>query len=78
MTPDAGRLDRDPASTTAARPLLTAKQLAARWQVPTGHIYRLTRERKIPVVRLGRYYRYRVDAIERFETGDLAQEPAAA
>jgi excisionase family DNA binding protein len=78
MTPDADRLDRDPASPMAAGPLLTAEQLAERWQVPTGHVYRLTRERKIPVVKLGRYYRYRVDAIERFETGDLVQESAAA
>lgn len=78
MTFDAGRLDRDPASVIDAGPLLTAEQLAARWQIPTGHVYRLTRERKIPVVRLGRYYRYRVDAIERFETGDLLRGPAAA
>jgi excisionase family DNA binding protein len=44
---------------TAAQ-LLTAEQLAERWQVPASHVYRLTRDGKIPVVRLGRYYRYRV------------------
>lgn len=49
--------------------LLTADQLAARWQVPKSHVYRLTREGAIPAVRLGKYYRYRVDAIERFELG---------
>jgi excisionase family DNA binding protein len=51
----------------AARQLLTAGQLAERWQVPKSHIYRLTRENKIPTVRLGKYYRYRLDAIEAFE-----------
>ena len=28
---------------------------------------KLTREGKLPVVRLGRYYRYRHDAVEQFE-----------
>jgi excisionase family DNA binding protein len=49
--------------------LLTAEQLAERWQVPASHVYRLTREGKVPVVKLGRYYRYRLDLIERFEAG---------
>lgn len=49
--------------------LLTADQLAERWQVPKSHVYRLTREGAIPAVKLGRYYRYRVDAIERWELG---------
>jgi excisionase family DNA binding protein len=56
-------------SVSEAARLLTAEQLAKRWQVPTSQVYRLTRERKIPVVKLGRYYRYRLDAIERFEDG---------
>lgn len=47
--------------------LLTAEQLAERWQVNPAHVYRLSREEKIPAVKLGRYYRYRLDAIERFE-----------
>jgi excisionase family DNA binding protein len=50
--------------------LLTADQLADRWQVPKSHVYRLTREGEIPAVKLGRYYRYRLDAIERWELGD--------
>jgi excisionase family DNA binding protein len=49
--------------------LLTAQQLAERWQVPTGHVYRLTRRGEIPTVRLGRYCRYRLDAIEAWEEG---------
>jgi excisionase family DNA binding protein len=52
-----------------ARQLMTAEQLAERWQVDTSQVYRLTRRGKIPVVRLGRYYRYRLDAIEAFEQG---------
>jgi excisionase family DNA binding protein len=47
--------------------LLTADNLAERWQVPKSHVYRLTREGLIPAVRLGRYYRYRLEAIERWE-----------
>jgi hypothetical protein len=48
--------------------LLTADDLARRWQMKTtDQIYRLTREGKLPVVRLGRYYRYRLEAVEVFE-----------
>ncbi len=47
--------------------LLTAEQLAERWQVPKSHVYRLTREGTIPAERLGRYYRYRADVLERWE-----------
>jgi excisionase family DNA binding protein len=49
--------------------LLTPEQLAERWQVSKAHVYRQTREGKIPTVKLGRYYRYRLDAIERYEIG---------
>jgi excisionase family DNA binding protein len=43
-------------------PLLTADELAERWQVPKAHVYALTRRGEIPTVKLGRYYRYRLDA----------------
>jgi excisionase family DNA binding protein len=52
---------------TEAHRLLTADELADRWQVPKTHVYRLTREGTIPTVRLGRYYRYRLVAIEQWE-----------
>lgn len=60
--------------------LLTADQLAQRWQVPKSHVYRLTRDGAIPTVKLGRYYRYRLDVIERFEIadGDTAERRDAA
>jgi excisionase family DNA binding protein len=54
--------------------LLTADDLAKRWQVPAPHVYRLARERKLTAVNLGRYRRFRLDAVEEFErnggTGD--------
>lgn len=54
-------------SITASQ-LLTADQLAERWQVTKPHVWRLTREDKLPVVRLGgRNLRYRLEAIEEFE-----------
>lgn len=57
-----------PAPRTRSGQLLTAEQLAERWQVPKSQVYRLTRDQAIPTVRLGRYYRYRLDAIEDFES----------
>jgi excisionase family DNA binding protein len=51
--------------------LLTAEDLAERWQLPgvrpATAVYRLAREGVIPVVRIGRYYRFRLAAIEAFE-----------
>lgn len=47
--------------------LLTADELAARWQVPRSQVYRLTREDALPTVKLGRYYRYQLAAVEEFE-----------
>ena len=58
--------------------LLTAEQLAERWQVATTHVYRLSREGRIPTVELGRYKRFRLDAIERFENGDNPPKEEAA
>jgi excisionase family DNA binding protein len=47
--------------------LLTAEQLAERYQIPISQVYRLTGDGAIPAVRLGRYYRYRLDHLEQFE-----------
>lgn len=55
------------AATNGAVHLLTAEQLAERWQVPAGHVYRLTRAGQLPAVKLGRYYRYSDTAIAEFE-----------
>lgn len=46
---------------------MTAEELAERWQVQKSHIYRLVREGKIPVVKLGRYYRFHPDEIAKWE-----------
>jgi excisionase family DNA binding protein len=35
--------------------LLTAEQVAARWQVSKFHVYRLARQGKVPTVAIGRY-----------------------
>lgn len=64
----------------AAERLLTAEELRDRWQLKTtAAVYRLTREGVIPagaVVRLGRFYRYRLEGVEAFEEqgGELAGE----
>lgn len=51
--------------------LWNAEDLAARWGVRESHVYRLAREGAIPSVRLGRYVRFRPDAIEAFERGEI-------
>lgn len=54
-------------SPLTASQLLTAEQLAERWQVPKAHVYRLAREGRLPAVRIGRYYRFRTQVIEEWE-----------
>jgi excisionase family DNA binding protein len=54
-------------SSATAEKLLTAGDLAQRWQVPKAHVYRLTREGKLPAIALGRYRRYALEAVEAFE-----------
>jgi excisionase family DNA binding protein len=43
--------------------LLTAEQVATRWQVPKSQVYRLVRAGKVPTVAIGRYYRFSVAAL---------------
>jgi len=58
--------------------LLTAEQLAERWQVPTSQVWRLARTDAIPTVRLGRYVRFNPAAIEAFESGTTTTKEKAA
>jgi excisionase family DNA binding protein len=58
--------------------LLTAEQLAERWQVSKSQVYRLAREGRIPTVPIGRYYRFRLDAIEAWEAGPVDATPVRA
>ena len=60
-------------STDQQQRLLTADELAERWQVSVAHIYRLTREGRIPAVPIGRYRRYRLAAIEAWEADQEAR-----
>jgi excisionase family DNA binding protein len=66
---------RPPAAPPRGTRLLTAAELAERWQVPASHVYRLAREGGLPSVKLGRYVRFRLDLIERWER--LADRPEA-
>lgn len=56
--------------------LLTAEQLADRWQVSKAQVYRLARESRIPAVAIGRYYRFRVGAIEAWEASQEVEAEA--
>jgi DNA-binding Xre family transcriptional regulator len=42
-----------PTAEIAIDRLLTADELAARWQVPKAQVYRLSREGRLPTVRIG-------------------------
>jgi excisionase family DNA binding protein len=56
--------------------LLTADQLAERWQVPRAHIYRLSRQGRLPCIEIGRYRRWSLHAVEEFERSGGTNERA--
>lgn len=56
-----------PEAPRSSNALLTAPELAARWRVRTSHIYNLTRSGALPVVKIGRYRRYSLRAVESLE-----------
>ena len=52
--------------------ILTAEQLAERWQVEKSWIYAKCRTGELPKVPLpGKYVRFRKDTIEAFERGEM-------
>jgi len=52
--------------------ILIADQLADRWQVEKGWIYAKVRSGELPKIPLpGKYVRFRLDTIERFEPSEL-------
>lgn len=61
-----------------ASELMTPEDLAARWRVPKAHVYRLAREGRVPVTRLGKYVRFSIADIEHFETNGGTDERKAA
>jgi excisionase family DNA binding protein len=46
--------------------LLTAQEVAEILGVPVGWVYERSRQGRIPTVTLGRYRRYRPDALQRW------------
>jgi predicted ester cyclase len=59
--------------------VLTAEELAERWQVEVPWVYEKTRKGLIPKVPLpGKYVRFRLDVIEAFERGELDSDERAA
>lgn len=47
--------------------LLDADDLAARWKVPKTQVWRLARTGRLATVSIGRYKRWRICDVERFE-----------
>ncbi len=71
---NAGAAARAGAQDPGTGGLMTAGEIAARLGVKPGWIYRQSRTGRIPTVKLGRYYRYRLDATEAW----LAERERAA
>jgi excisionase family DNA binding protein len=60
--------------------LLRPEEVGERWAVPVSQVVRLAREGRIPgAVKIGRYWRFRLSALESFEVegGTPAEDEAA-
>lgn len=65
ITPPAPQRAHDPPGTTQPTDtLLTAEEVAALLQVTCAWVYAETRRHRIPHLRLGRYVRYRREALD--------------
>jgi len=62
----ARRILAEAPATSSGATLMTAEEIGHILGVPTGWVYRQSRAGRIPTVKLGRYYRYRLEAIERW------------
>jgi predicted DNA-binding transcriptional regulator AlpA len=59
--------------------ILTAEQLAERWQVQKSWIYSKARTGELPKIPLpGKYIRFRLETIEAFERGEVDSTERAA
>ncbi|MGH7718976.1 MAG: helix-turn-helix domain-containing protein [Gemmatimonadaceae bacterium] len=58
------------------RSLVTAQEVAELLGVPASWVYEQSRRGRIPTVTLGRYRRYRVEAIEEWVQTLEVQDPA--
>jgi excisionase family DNA binding protein len=64
-------------TTEVSRSLVTAQEVAELLGVPVSWVYEQSRRGKIPTVTLGRYRRYRVEAIQQWvETLESRDLPA--
>jgi excisionase family DNA binding protein len=52
---------------SGATQLLTAEQVGQRFQIPVSQVYRLAREEKLPCLKIGKYRRFRIEALEEWE-----------
>jgi excisionase family DNA binding protein len=48
----------------------TPKTLAERWECSPNHVLKLAREGKLSFFRIGKMYRFPVDAVEAYERGN--------
>jgi excisionase family DNA binding protein len=62
----------------SAEPLLTAQQVAKRLRVSKARVYELTRQRKIPVIHLGRTVRYDPTEIDAFLRNGGTRSPSVS
>jgi excisionase family DNA binding protein len=67
--------NRYKSESSAMKKLMTAQQVAALLEVDPSWVYQETRAGRLPHVRLGRYRRFRLGAIERW-IEDHEREPA--
>ena len=64
---------------TTFEPLLTAEEAAEHLRIHVKTLQKLARDQRVPTVRLGKYWRFRLSALDRWVTGQQKSiQPAAS
>ena len=56
--------------------VMTIEELSAYLKIPKSTLYKLVREGKVPSQKVGRHWRFRKEAIDRWLDETQAEEPA--
>ncbi|OIP92897.1 MAG: DNA-binding protein [Syntrophobacterales bacterium CG_4_8_14_3_um_filter_58_8] len=62
---------------TGSDSVLTIQELAAYLKIPKSTLYKLVREGKIPAQKIGRHWRFRKEAIDRWLEETWVHRPGA-
>jgi excisionase family DNA binding protein len=79
FAPFSGLVESPLRSSTDFEPLLTAEEAAAHLRIHVKTLQRLARDQRVPSVRMGKYWRFRLSVLDRWVSAQHNQlQPAVS